>query len=301
MFRLHFDAVGLRWLNFHCLRKINQYKFANLIINIISQEIHWTHLVLICHGEKSHSKRAINSATRKFAIWSRMKGFRSLQKREVHLEVAAITADKQLEISPKEEFSGNGAAGQKRGHAQRKLTAKGKKRARAHLRGLSKMPRPLAQRGERRETRSDGKRLREEKKNNKKENASSNSDRRAGREGRQKRREEGAIGACASKCRGGRRGASFSLSFLRSYLLLAHASAIPSVLSFSPSLFLSLSLSCRGNSVLQVVRPLIGGRGRRCAWVGEAWCPPPIGYRFLPIPEVGRWSRKEGRNEGGRS
>jgi len=51
-------------------------------------------------------------------------------QREDTLEVAAITADKQLEISPKEEFSGNGAAEQKRVRAQRKLTAKGKKGAR---------------------------------------------------------------------------------------------------------------------------------------------------------------------------
>jgi len=50
-----------------------------------------------------------------------------LRRKREALEVAAITADKQLEISPKEEFSGNGAAGQKRGRAQRKLTAKGKK------------------------------------------------------------------------------------------------------------------------------------------------------------------------------
>ncbi|EFN64944.1 hypothetical protein EAG_09757 [Camponotus floridanus] len=36
------------------------------------------------------------------------------------LEVVAITADKQLEISPKEEFSGNGATGQKRAAARAK-------------------------------------------------------------------------------------------------------------------------------------------------------------------------------------
>ncbi|KYN10115.1 hypothetical protein ALC57_17805 [Trachymyrmex cornetzi] len=108
-----------------------------------------------------------------------------LRRKSEALEVAAITADKQLEISPKEEFSGNGATGQKRGRAQRKLTAKGKKRnARARARAPTwpiekkkKKSRLLAQRGERRETRSDGGRLREEKKNNKKENASSNSGR----------------------------------------------------------------------------------------------------------------------------
>ncbi|KYQ56517.1 hypothetical protein ALC60_04594 [Trachymyrmex zeteki] len=102
-----------------------------------------------------------------------------LRRKREALEVAAITADKQLEISPKEEFSGNGAAGQKRGRAQRKLTAKGKKRnARAPTWPIEKKKsRLLAQRGERRETRSDGGRLREEKKNNKKENASSNSGR----------------------------------------------------------------------------------------------------------------------------
>lgn len=104
------------------------------------------------------------------------------------------------------------------------------------------------------------------------------------------------------------RDASSSLSFLRSCPLLARTSAIlslsgslflPFSLSLSLSTSLSLSLSCCGDLVLQVVRPPIGGRGRRCAWVGEAWYPPPIGYRVLPTPEVGRWCRKEGRNEGG--
>lgn len=83
---------------------------------------------------------------------------------------------------------------------------------------------------------------------------------------------------------------SFSLS--RSFSLALSASLFLCV-------FLSLSHSRRGDSVLQVVRPPIGGRGRRCAWVGEAWCPPPIGHRALPTPEVGRRRRKEGRNEGG--
>jgi len=99
------------------------------------------------------------------------------------------------------------------------------------------------------------------------------------------------------------RDASSSLSFLRSCPLLARTSAILS-LSGSLSLYvytspLSLSLLYCGDLVLQVVRPPIGGRGRRCAWVGEAWYPPPIGYRVLPTPEVGRRCRKEDRNEGG--
>lgn len=105
---------------------------------------------------------------------------------------------------------------------------------------------------------------------------------------------------------------SFSLSF--SPLLSSLSSFLPSSrshirhyirlsLSLSLSLsfcrFLFLSLSCCGDSVLQVVRPPIGGCTRRCAWVGEAWYPPPIGYRILPTPEVGTWRRKEDRNERG--
>jgi len=100
------------------------------------------------------------------------------------------------------------------------------------------------------------------------------------------------------------RDVSFSLSFLHSCPFLACTSAIPSLsgpLSLFLSLSLSQSLSCRGDLVLQVVRPPIGGRGRRCAWVGEAWYPPPIGYRVLPTPEVGWRCWKEGRNEGGQA
>lgn len=205
---------------------------------------------------------------------------------------------------PKEEFSGNGAAGQKRGRAQRKLTAKSKK------------PRSSAQRGERRETRSDGGRLREEKKNNKKENASCNSSRQAG--GRNGRKEERR--RCDRSVRvqvmQERRDASSSpshslflspsllppflpssRSYIRHYIHLSFSLSIS--LSFFFSLPLSLSLSCCGDSVLQVVRPPIGGCTRRCAWVGEAWYPSPIGYRILPTPEVGTRRRKEDRNEGG--
>ncbi|TGZ44734.1 Uncharacterized protein DBV15_09157 [Temnothorax longispinosus] len=75
---------------------------------------------------KARIEATIKSATGKLATVVEDERVRLRRKREA-LEVAAITADKQLEISPKEEFSGNGAAGQKRGRAQRKLTAKGKK------------------------------------------------------------------------------------------------------------------------------------------------------------------------------
>jgi len=83
-----------------------------------------------------------------------------------------------------------------------------------------------------------------------------------------------------------------SLSLLSPFLPFSRLHVRHSVplwpsLSLPLSLSLSQSLSCRGDLVLQVVRPPIGGRGRRCAWVGEAWYPPPIGYRVLPTPEVG--------------
>ncbi|EZA55177.1 hypothetical protein X777_05247 [Ooceraea biroi] len=208
------------------------------------------------------------------------------------LEVAAITADKQLEI----------------------------RSARAHLRGLSKGEevsplRSSAQRGKRRETRRVMRRAAAggEVENNKKENASSNSGRRDVWEGKKRGKEERKVRSerARPKCCGGCDAASLSPSLSPSLFLSSlrpppvsrsHTSAIPFVsLSPSPSvsLFLSLSLflplavplcsSCVvGDSVLQVVRPPIGGRGRRCAWVREAWCPPPIGYRGLSIPEVGR-------------
>lgn len=75
---------------------------------------------------KGRNRRDNNERDRKARDVTEDERVRLRRKREA-LEVATITADKQLEISPKEEFSGNGAAGQKHGRAQRKLTAKGKK------------------------------------------------------------------------------------------------------------------------------------------------------------------------------
>lgn len=77
-------------------------------------------------------------------------------------------------------------------------------------------------------------------------------------------REKGEVGACASS--GGRVSSS----------LLDLGVPSPSCCGiFSPR----LSLGTAWSRVHQVARPPIGGRERRCAWVGEAWCMVAIGPR----------------------
>lgn len=117
--------------------------------------------------------------------------------------------------------------------------------------------------------------------------ASSNSS--GGGRGRMKGREEGAIGACA---RPSAEDVAMHLSLPPFSVLALFSLARQPFPSVSRALVSRLgspgSLSSDWRSWTQV---RVGG---------GAWYPPPIGYRVLPTPEVGRRRRKEGRNEGRR-
>jgi len=279
-----------------------------------SHDIHiWYQFVTVKGPNRNDDKRCDGKSR---DVAERMKGFGSAEreKRSRSWPLRPINSSKyrRKKNSVVMERPGkNAAARAKKINGKREET-----NGRAPIRGLSKKPQSSVQRGERRETRSDGGRLREEKKNNKKENASSNSSRQAegGTEEKKRGRCDRSVRVQVMRRTSRCIFLSFSLSLPPSpsssltLLSLAHPPLHPSLsllFSLSPSLSLSLSLSfslsCCGDSVLQVVRPPIGGCARRCAWVGEAWYPPPIGYRILPTPEVGTRRRKEDRNEGGRS